>query len=85
LLLVQNPGDYKAQVPPLSKPDRKKTIKHAALEGIENLTLDNRGWFTHKANISKVAEKYDLLKVLRWTPVKVSQNPAIFYLFVREG
>lgn len=71
LLLVQNPGSYKTEVPPLSKEDQHKTIKHPALEGLENLTLDNRGWFTHKFNVSRVAEKYGLLKVLRWAPVKV--------------
>uniref|UniRef100_A0A093XDM4 54S ribosomal protein L15, mitochondrial n=1 Tax=Talaromyces marneffei PM1 TaxID=1077442 RepID=A0A093XDM4_TALMA len=70
LLLVQNPGNYKTQVPSLSVEDQHKTFKHAALEGLENLTLDNRGWFTHKVNISRVAEKYGLLKVLRWAPVK---------------
>jgi large subunit ribosomal protein L15 len=76
LLLVQNPGNYKTEVPPLSNGDLRKTIKHPALEGLENLTLDNRGWFTHKFNVARVAEKYGLLKVLRWAPVKVinSQN-----------
>ncbi|KUL84924.1 hypothetical protein ZTR_07889 [Talaromyces verruculosus] len=70
LLLVQNPGKYKTELPPLSKEDQRKTIKHPALEGLENLTLDNRGWFTHKFNVARVAEKYGLLKVLRWAPVK---------------
>ncbi|EED18045.1 RNase III domain protein [Talaromyces stipitatus ATCC 10500] len=72
LNLVQNPENYKTNVPPLSRADKGKVFNHPALEGLENLTLDNRGWFTHKINLAKIAEKYELLKVLRWAPVKVS-------------
>lgn len=71
LELVQNPGDYKTEVPSLSVGDRRKVIKHAALQGLQNLTLENRGWFTNKSNVAKVAQKYGLLKVLRWAPVRV--------------
>ncbi|OKL64155.1 hypothetical protein UA08_00330 [Talaromyces atroroseus] len=68
LCLVQNPTKYKHPVPPLSPAEQKIAFNHPALAGLENLSHNSRGWVTHRNNMAKLAQKYDVVRVMRWGP-----------------
>jgi hypothetical protein len=45
------------------------------LEGLDNLSYNSRGWVTNKHNLVRLAEKYELIKVVRWQPLNVRSSP----------
>ena len=55
-------------------PDRygRKPFEHPALNGLENLSINTKRFLTDKSKLAEVARQYDLEKVLRWCPRKVS-------------
>ncbi|KAH8702256.1 RNase III domain protein [Talaromyces proteolyticus] len=68
LSLVQNPGNYKHPIPPLDRSETRQPFEHPALEGLDNLSYNSRGWVTHKRQMVQLAQDYKLLTVLRWQP-----------------
>lgn len=68
LSLVQSPGKFGHRVSPLTPTEQKNAFNHPALEGLENLSHNSRGWITHMNNLARLADKYGLLSVVRWEP-----------------
>lgn len=66
--MVQSPGSAASTAAPDAF-DRVP-FTHPALDGLENLTR-NKNFLVGKAQIAEVAQKYELQKVLRWSPRKV--------------
>ncbi|KAE8139425.1 ribonuclease-III-like-domain-containing protein [Aspergillus pseudotamarii] len=67
LAMVQSPGSAASTATPDAF-DRVP-FTHPALDGLENLTR-NKKFLVGKAQIAEVAQKYELQKVLRWSPRK---------------
>lgn len=44
---------------------------HAALDGLNNLSSEKKKVLTERAKLADLAQKYDLQKVVRWSPKKV--------------
>jgi large subunit ribosomal protein L15 len=70
LALVQDAGKFATKVP--EDACRRKPFTHPALSGLHNVSSNTRNYILNKYNIAKIAEKYDLQKVLRWSPKVVS-------------
>lgn len=66
LTLVQDAGNFATKVP--KDAYRREPFTHPALNGVHNLSNNARNYILNKYNIAKVAQKYDLQKVLRWSP-----------------
>ncbi|KAI9045405.1 mitochondrial 54S ribosomal protein mL57 [Aspergillus affinis] len=67
LALAQSPGNAAS-----AKEDApgRKPFSHPALEGLDNLSLNTKNFLTSKTNIAELARKYEMDKVLRWSPRK---------------
>lgn len=72
LALVQNPANSGG--PGVEDPFGRQPFAHPALEGLENLNNSTKLLVTSKLNLSQLAQKYQLDKVLRWSPRKVSYD-----------
>ncbi|CAG7928797.1 unnamed protein product [Penicillium olsonii] len=43
---------------------------HAALDGLSNLSAENKNVLTERSKLAELGQKYDLHKVVRWSPRK---------------
>lgn len=68
LALVQSPGGSAA-----SSVDAfgRRPFEHPALDGLPNLSPSTKELLLSKAKLAELAQKYELQKVLRWSPRKV--------------
>lgn len=76
LALVQNPATASAPV----KKDQhgRMPFAHPALDGLKNLSSSTKSFLTDRAKLAELAQKYEMQKVLRWSPRKVrSRLPAL--------
>ncbi|PYH48835.1 mitochondrial 54S ribosomal protein mL57 [Aspergillus saccharolyticus JOP 1030-1] len=64
LALVQSP----APSPPTRDSYGRKPFEHPDLEGLANLSYNTKNFMTHKDKMATLAQKYELEKVLRWSP-----------------
>ncbi|KAA8646992.1 mitochondrial 54S ribosomal protein mL57 [Aspergillus tanneri] len=67
LALVQSPGN-----PANAAPDAfgREPFSHAALDGLNNLSISTKNFLTEKSKLAELAQKYEMEKVLRWSPRK---------------
>ncbi|KAH1411634.1 hypothetical protein KXV89_006742 [Aspergillus fumigatus] len=68
LALVQNPGNASSSTIPDSF--GREPFAHPALEGLKNLSASTKSILTSKPKLAELAQKYELQKVLRWSPRK---------------
>ncbi|GAQ09461.1 hypothetical protein ALT_6782 [Aspergillus lentulus] len=68
LALVQNPGNASSSTTPDSF--GREPFAHPALEGLKNLSPSTKSFLTSKPKLAELAQKYELQKVLRWSPRK---------------
>ncbi|KAJ5908291.1 hypothetical protein N7495_000973 [Penicillium taxi] len=68
LALVQNPPTEKTA----SRIDEfgRKPFSHPALEGLGNLSSQTKSFLTDRRKLAELAQKYELQKVMRWSPRK---------------
>ncbi|KAL1981910.1 hypothetical protein VTN96DRAFT_2039 [Rasamsonia emersonii] len=66
LALVQDAGNFARKVP--EDPHGRQPFTHPALDGLNNLSSNTKGFLTSKIKLSELAQKYDLQKVVRWCP-----------------
>ncbi|KAJ5177164.1 uncharacterized protein N7482_003041 [Penicillium canariense] len=68
LALVQNPETANTAV---KKDDYGRTpFTHPALDGLKNLSPETKNFLTDRSKLAELAQKYDMQKILRWTPRK---------------
>lgn len=51
---------------------------HPALDGLNNLSGETKKILTERSKLAELANKYELQKVLRWSPRKVCLDPGLF-------
>ncbi|KAJ5775520.1 uncharacterized protein N7511_000531 [Penicillium nucicola] len=73
LALAQNvsvPASGAATTGAVNKVDQfgRVPFSHPALEGLNNLSPDNKKVLTERSKLAELGHKYDLPKVLRWSP-----------------
>ncbi|KAE8349290.1 RNase III domain protein [Aspergillus coremiiformis] len=66
LALVQNPGNTKTTATPDSF--HRVPFSHPALDGLNNLSPETKDFLTNKLKLAELARKYEMEKVLRWSP-----------------
>jgi large subunit ribosomal protein L15 len=76
LALAQNvavPAAGSTPTEPANKADKfgRVPFSHPALEGLSNLSSDNKKVLTDRSQLAELGRKYDLHKVLRWSPKQV--------------
>lgn len=69
LALVQDAGRFAKKTP--EDPFGRKPFTHQALDGLNNLSSNTKNFLTSKTKLSELAQKYELQKVVRWSPRKV--------------
>ena len=57
----------------------REPFTHPALDGLNNLSQGMKDFLISKTQMAELAQKYELQKVLRWSPRKVS------FAFIPEG
>ncbi|KAL4895970.1 ribonuclease-III-like-domain-containing protein [Aspergillus ambiguus] len=67
LALVQSPG---GDAPRSSDAFGRQPFVHPALDGLPNLSANTKDLLTSKTKLAELAQKYELQKVLRWSPRK---------------
>ncbi|PYH92228.1 RNase III domain protein [Aspergillus ellipticus CBS 707.79] len=67
LALVQSP---EAGVPPARDAFGREPFAHPALEALTSLNPNTKSFLTSKTKMAELAYKYDLQRVLRWSPRK---------------
>lgn len=77
---MQNPANSGG--PGVEDPFGRQPFSHPALEGLENLNNSTKLLVTSKLNLSQLAQKYQLDKVLRWSPRKVSYKLQYALIFI---
>ncbi|KAL2220190.1 RNase III domain protein [Thermoascus aurantiacus ATCC 26904] len=68
LALVQDAGHFAKKTP--EDPFGRKPFTHQALDGLNNLSSNTKNFLTSKTKLSELAQKYELQKVVRWSPRK---------------
>ncbi|KAF7592061.1 hypothetical protein BBP40_000726 [Aspergillus hancockii] len=68
LALVQSPGS--ATNATAADYYGRETFAHPALDGLNNLSPSTKNLLTSKSKLAELAQKYELEKVLRWSPRK---------------
>ncbi|EAW12660.1 mitochondrial 54S ribosomal protein mL57 [Aspergillus clavatus NRRL 1] len=68
LALVQNPGNASSSA--ASDSLGREPFAHPALEGLNNLSGNTKSFLMSKSKLAELAQKYELDKVLRWSPRK---------------
>ncbi|KAL4787845.1 ribonuclease-III-like-domain-containing protein [Aspergillus varians] len=68
LALAQSPRSTSGPV--ASDPYGRQPFRHAALEGLDNLSPNTKKFLTDKSKLAEVAQQYELQNVLRWCPRK---------------
>ncbi|KAJ5303827.1 uncharacterized protein N7443_003487 [Penicillium atrosanguineum] len=68
LALVQDPATANA----LAAEDQHGRVpfSHPALDGLKNLSTSTKSFLTDRAKLAELAQKYEMQKVLRWSPKK---------------
>jgi large subunit ribosomal protein L15 len=74
LALVQNPEATNTSTP--TDPHGRTPFSHPALDGLRNLSPETKSFLTDRSKLAELAQKYEMQKVLRWTPRKVRDCPA---------
>ncbi|KAK1143870.1 hypothetical protein N8T08_005983 [Aspergillus melleus] len=67
LALAQSPGNAASATPDAHG---RQPFSHPALEGLDNLSHNTKNFLTSKSNLAELARKYEMDKVLRWSPRK---------------
>lgn len=67
LALVQTPETGAKTHPPKDEYGREP-FSHPALQGLNNLSLNTKSILTDRSKVAELAHKYDMPKVLRWSP-----------------
>lgn len=83
LALVQNPGNASSSTTPDSF--GREPFAHPALEGLKNLSASTKSILTSKPKLAELAQKYELQKVLRWSPRKVRLVPLTVFAHIRPS
>ncbi|KAJ5345404.1 hypothetical protein N7452_003408 [Penicillium brevicompactum] len=69
LALAQNvPAGAQGASPAEKDEFGRVPFTHAALDGLNNLSSETKKVLTERAKLAELAEKYDLQKVVRWSP-----------------
>lgn len=69
LALVQNPAT--ASAPVVEDQHGRVPFSHPALDGLKNLSSSTKSFLTDRAKLAELAQKYEMQRVLRWSPRKV--------------
>ncbi|BDD59477.1 hypothetical protein MPDQ_002963 [Monascus purpureus] len=56
------------KTPTTEDPFGRTPFSHPALDGLTNLSSDKKNFLTSKLKLAELADKYELQKVLRWSP-----------------
>lgn len=73
LAIVNSPMSTRQNVVrPSQDPYGRAPFKHAALDGLANLTDHTKSQTLDTRRLAQLAERYGLTSVLRWKPKKVS-------------
>ncbi|KAJ5688928.1 hypothetical protein N7462_003320 [Penicillium macrosclerotiorum] len=68
LALVQSSGAASA---PAKQDEHGRTpFTHPALDGLQNLSRSTKSFLTDRSKLAELAQKYDMPKIIRWTPRK---------------
>lgn len=65
------------KTPTTEDPFGRTPFSHPALDGLTNLSSDKKNFLTSKLKLAELADKYELQKVLRWSPRNVSRDNII--------
>lgn len=76
LALVQNPDT--ASAPVGADEYGRVPFAHPALNGLKNLSSNTKSFLTDRAKLAELAQKYDMQKVIRWSPRKVRYPHLVF-------
>ncbi|KAJ6107152.1 hypothetical protein N7523_008475 [Penicillium sp. IBT 18751x] len=69
LALVQDPATANASAAAEDEHGRVP-FSHPALDGLKNLSASTKSFLTDRAKLAELAQKYEMQKVLRWSPRK---------------
>lgn len=72
LALVQ--GQKPATTPAVADEFGRTPFTHPALDGLSHLSSNTKKFLTSKTKLAELAQKYELEKVLRWSPRKVRRD-----------
>lgn len=82
LALVQSPSNAAKSATPDAY--GRVPFTHPALDSLDNLDYNTKSFLTSKTKLSELAHKYDMQRVVRWCPRKVSLGvPCIETIFER--
>ena len=82
LALAQNvsaPGAKNAQSQAQNDQFGRVPFTHPALDGLNNLSAETKKVLTERSKLAELGQKYDLQKVIRWSPRKVCPDASLVY------